>query len=139
MAHTVPRTFGLGDTVGDGALPSRRRTAARARRRARQTPRSHRPTGGPASSWSPGGVVTCRARARRAEAPCAAAAAALLTDAVTNARPYLVHGLTVSYFTRKVTGYLDHAGLPWRLRGSIGINLAARTAGWNGGIPVVTT
>ena len=25
--------------------------------------------------------------------------------------PYLVHGLTVSYFTRKVTGYLDFVGL----------------------------
>jgi glutathione S-transferase len=58
---------------------------------------------------------------------------------VAAAHPYLVHGLTVSYFTRKVTGYLDHAGLPWRLRPSIGLNLAARAAGWNGGIPVVTT
>jgi glutathione S-transferase len=58
---------------------------------------------------------------------------------VTTARPFLVHGLTVSYFTRKVTGYLDHAGLPWRLRPSIGLNLEARAAGWNGGIPVVTT
>jgi glutathione S-transferase len=52
--------------------------------------------------------------------------------------PYLVHGLTVSYFTRKVTGYLDHAGLPWRLQPSIGANAVAQQAGWNGGIPVVT-
>ena len=52
--------------------------------------------------------------------------------------PYLVHGLTVSYFTRKVTGYLDHAGLPWRLVPSIGANTVAQEAGWNGGIPVVT-
>ena len=50
----------------------------------------------------------------------------------------LVHGLTVSYFTRKVTGYLDHAGVAWRLAPSIGANPAARAEGWNGGIPVVT-
>lgn len=58
---------------------------------------------------------------------------------MTTKRPYLVHGLTVSYFTRKVTGYLDYAALPWRLRPSIGLHLEARAAGWNGGIPVVTT
>lgn len=52
---------------------------------------------------------------------------------------YRVHGLTPSYFTRKVTGYLDHKGLAWRLCPSIGANLAARQDGWNGGIPVVTT
>lgn len=52
---------------------------------------------------------------------------------------YLVHGLTVSYFTRKVTGYLDHADLRWRLVPSIGANRVAYAAGWNGGIPVVTT
>lgn len=52
--------------------------------------------------------------------------------------PFVVHGLTVSYFTRKVTGYLDHAGLAWRLQPSIGANPVAREAGWNGGIPVVT-
>ena len=32
----------------------------------------------------------------------------------------IVHGLSVSYFTRKVTGYLDYKGIPWRLRPSIG-------------------
>jgi glutathione S-transferase len=58
---------------------------------------------------------------------------------VRTTRPFLVHGLTVSYFTRKVTGYLDHAGLPWQLRPSIGMNFEANRAGWNGGIPVVTT
>ena len=52
---------------------------------------------------------------------------------------FIIHGLTVSYFTRKVTGYLDYKDLRWRLRPSIGINLEARNAGWNGGIPVVTT
>lgn len=52
--------------------------------------------------------------------------------------PYLVHGLTVSYFTRKVTGYLDHLGVPWRLAPSIGANPVARELGWNGGIPVIS-
>jgi hypothetical protein len=28
---------------------------------------------------------------------------------------YLVHGLTRSYFTRKMTGYLDYTDRPWRL------------------------
>ena len=28
---------------------------------------------------------------------------------------YIVHGLTRSYFTRKVTGYLDYTDRPWRL------------------------
>lgn len=52
---------------------------------------------------------------------------------------FVVHGLTVSYFTRKVTGYLDYKGLAWWLDPSVGANLAARQAGWNGGIPTVTT
>lgn len=52
---------------------------------------------------------------------------------------WVVHGLTVSYFTRKVTGYLDHKAIRWRLQPSIGMHLAAREAGWNGGIPVVMT
>jgi glutathione S-transferase len=52
---------------------------------------------------------------------------------------FVVHGLTVSYFTRKVTGYLDHARLPWRLDPSIGADPGgARALGWNGGIPTVT-
>jgi glutathione S-transferase len=52
---------------------------------------------------------------------------------------YVVHGLTVSYFTRKVTGYLDHARFPWRLDPSIGADPGgARALGWNGGIPTVT-
>ena len=51
----------------------------------------------------------------------------------------VVHGLTPSYFTRKVTGYLDYKHLPWRLRGCIGMHREARALGWNGGIPVVET
>ncbi len=54
------------------------------------------------------------------------------------ADPYLVHGLTCSYFTRKMTGYLDHLGVAWRLEPSVGLNPPARALGWNGGIPVVS-
>jgi glutathione S-transferase len=52
---------------------------------------------------------------------------------------YRVHGLTVSYFTRKITAYLDYHRLPWWLEPSIGGNPQARDLGWNGGIPVITT
>ena len=28
---------------------------------------------------------------------------------------YHVYGMTQSYFTRKITGYLDYKDIPWRL------------------------
>ena len=52
---------------------------------------------------------------------------------------YSVHGLTRSYFTRKVTGYLDYTDRPWRLEPGAMFHPAASAAGWNGGIPVVQT
>lgn len=55
---------------------------------------------------------------------------------------YLVHGLTRSYFTRKVTGYLDYTDRPWRLVPSSPEptgHPAANAAGWTGAIPVVDT
>ena len=53
--------------------------------------------------------------------------------------PYIVHGLTRSYFTRKVTGYLDYTDRPWRLEPCPPtLHPAATEAGWTGGIPVVT-
>ncbi len=52
---------------------------------------------------------------------------------------HLVHGLTRSYFTRKVTGYLDYTDRPWRLEPGFLDHSAAIEAGWNGGIPVMTT
>lgn len=52
---------------------------------------------------------------------------------------FIVHGLTRSYFTRKVTGYLDYADLPWRLEPCPpNLHPKATEAGWTGGIPVVT-
>lgn len=52
---------------------------------------------------------------------------------------YLVHGMTRSYFTRKVVGYLDFTDRPWRLEPCAPtLHPAASAAGWTGGIPVVT-
>lgn len=54
--------------------------------------------------------------------------------------PYIVHGLTRSYFTRKVTGYLDYTDRPWRLQPCPPtLHPDATAAGWTGGIPVVTS
>lgn len=50
---------------------------------------------------------------------------------------YGVHGLTRSYFTRKVTGYLDYTERAWRLEPTFLDHEKAAAAGWNGGIPVV--
>ncbi|MEM7284880.1 MAG: glutathione S-transferase C-terminal domain-containing protein [Actinomycetota bacterium] len=51
---------------------------------------------------------------------------------------YRVHGLTRSYFTRKVTGYLDYTDRAWRLEpGGVNDNEEATAAGWNGGMPVI--
>ena len=44
---------------------------------------------------------------------------------------FLVHGLTRSYFTRKVTGYLDYTDRPWRLEPCTPtMHPAATEAGW---------
>lgn len=52
--------------------------------------------------------------------------------------PFIVHGLTRSYFTRKVTGFLDYTDRPWRLQPCAPtLHPAATEAGWTGGIPVV--
>ena len=52
---------------------------------------------------------------------------------------YTVHGLTRSYFTRKVTSYLDYTERPWRLEACPpNLHAEATEAGWTGGIPVVT-
>jgi glutathione S-transferase len=53
--------------------------------------------------------------------------------------PYVVHGLTRSYFTRKVIGYLDYTDRPWRLEPCPPtLHPEASAAGWTGGIPVLT-
>jgi glutathione S-transferase len=52
---------------------------------------------------------------------------------------YRVHGMMQSYFTRKMTGYLDFKGIPWRFRPFGGMSPAALAAGFPGGIPMVET
>ncbi len=52
---------------------------------------------------------------------------------------YRVYGMSQSYFTRKLTGYLDYKGIPYLMRRFAGMNREARAAGWHGGIPVVMT
>ncbi len=52
---------------------------------------------------------------------------------------YRVHGMMQSYFTRKMTGYLDYKGIPWRFRAFAGMSPAALAAGFPGGTPVVET
>jgi glutathione S-transferase len=45
--------------------------------------------------------------------------------------------MSQSYFTRKLTGYLDYKVIPHLLRRFAGANPAARAAGWPGAMPVV--
>ena len=51
--------------------------------------------------------------------------------------PLTVYGSTQSFFTRKVTGYLDYKQLPWHLRRGLAPSAEARAGGWPGGIPAV--
>src|SRR5439155_8500248 len=52
---------------------------------------------------------------------------------------YRVHGMLQSYFTRKMTGYLDYKGIPWLFRRFPGVSPAAAAAGFPGGVPAVET
>jgi glutathione S-transferase len=52
---------------------------------------------------------------------------------------YRVYGMSQSFFTRKLEGYLAYKGIPYRLRRCAGGVPDARAAGWPGGVPVVRT
>jgi len=52
---------------------------------------------------------------------------------------YRVHGMMQSYFTRKMTGYLDYKRIPWLFRRFAGNSPEAMAAGFAGGVPVVET
>ena len=52
---------------------------------------------------------------------------------------YRVHGMSQSFFTRKLEGALAYKGIPYRLRRFAGGCPEARAAGWPGGMPVVET
>ncbi len=53
--------------------------------------------------------------------------------------PYRLHGMMQSYFTRKMTGYLDYKGIPYRFRAFYGMSPEALAAGFPGGIPMMQT
>ena len=61
------------------------------------------------------------------------------SDRAPRAAKYRVYGMSQSYFTRKLTGYLDYKGIPFLLRRFVGGNREAREAGWPGAMPVVMT
>jgi len=52
---------------------------------------------------------------------------------------YRVHGMMQSYFTRKMTGYLDYKGIPWVFRRFPGVSPESMAAGFPGGVPAVQT
>jgi len=57
----------------------------------------------------------------------------------TTRRAYRVHGMMQSYFTRKMTAYLDYKDIPWLFCRVPGVNPEAMAAGWPGGVPPVQT
>lgn len=52
---------------------------------------------------------------------------------------YRIHGMSQSYFTRKMTAYFEYKGIPALLRRFSGMSAEALAAGWPGGVPYVTT
>ncbi|MBT4487304.1 MAG: hypothetical protein HOK30_08250 [Rhodospirillaceae bacterium] len=52
--------------------------------------------------------------------------------------PDRIHGHTLSYFTRKLTGYMTYKGLPWLQRTTTCPDHIL-TSAWPGGMPVVET
>lgn len=52
---------------------------------------------------------------------------------------YRLHGMTQSYFTRKMSGYLDYKGIPYHLRRFAGTSAEAAAAGFPGGMPAMQT
>ena len=54
-------------------------------------------------------------------------------------RRLTLYGVEQSYFTRKMSGYLDYKQIPWRLKRFGGSDPEVRAAGWTGGIPAART
>jgi len=52
---------------------------------------------------------------------------------------YRVYGMSQSYFTRKLTGYLDYKRIPYLFRRYVGMGGKPTEAGFPGGIPAVGT
>jgi glutathione S-transferase len=58
---------------------------------------------------------------------------------MTTTKPYRLYGMSQSYFTRKMTGYLDYKGIPWMFRRFGGGDPDVMAAGWTGGVPAMQT
>ena len=54
-------------------------------------------------------------------------------------RPFRLHGMMQSYFTRKMTAYFEYKGIPYVLRRFYGVSPEADAAGFPGGVPAVET
>ncbi|HXK25035.1 MAG TPA: glutathione S-transferase N-terminal domain-containing protein [Myxococcota bacterium] len=54
-------------------------------------------------------------------------------------KAYRLHGMMQSYFTRKMTGYLEYKRIPYQLRRFYGMSEESLRAGFPGGIPAVQT
>src|SRR5262249_25964513 len=134
------------------AVPDRQRRRSRARRRPRRVHRRWPPLG-PAAVSVPGEVPALAPRSargararrpacgRRASARDRLRAALRREDGVMARRTdvYRVHGMMQSYFTRKMTGYLDYKRIPWLFRRFPGVSAESMAAGFPGGVPVVET
>jgi len=53
--------------------------------------------------------------------------------------PYRLHGVMQSYFTRKMTGYLEYKRIPYLLRRFAGMSAEAAQAGFPGAMPAMQT
>lgn len=54
-------------------------------------------------------------------------------------KPYRLFGMSQSYFTRKLSAYLDHKGIPYLFRRFAGANPEVLASGWSGGVPAMQT
>src|SRR5688572_13064860 len=54
-------------------------------------------------------------------------------------RPFRLHGMMQSYFTRKMTAYFEYKAIPYVLRRFYGLSPEADAAGFPGGVPAVET
>ena len=54
-------------------------------------------------------------------------------------RPFRLHGMMQSYFTRKMTAYFEYKGIPYVLRRFYGLSPETDAAGFPGGVPAVET
>jgi glutathione S-transferase len=54
-------------------------------------------------------------------------------------KPYRIHGMMQSYFTRKMTGYFEYKGIPYLFRRFYGVSPESAAAGYPGGVPAVET